>query len=154
MMVWLTGVGENAWRQDNSGRNDHPPLGRVIISSPAPTYLGRQTNRYRQGRPDAPRRGNELVGDLVDSNAHGDHGHEVSAIRGAGKEAQAAAVRTCTRMSRPVLQSGHRRSRSSAAESRLPGESALASLTACGAASKDRHSASFSFRLRLAKNPK
>src|SRR3954466_8883591 len=59
MMVWLTGVGANAWRQDNSGRNDHPPLGRVIISSPAPTYVGRQTNRCRQGRPDAPRRGNE-----------------------------------------------------------------------------------------------
>src|SRR5437763_13099965 len=103
MVVWLTGVGENAWRQDNSCRNDHPPLGRVIISSPAPTYLGRQTNRCRQGRPEAPRRGNELVGDLVDTNAYGSHGHEVSAIRGAGKQTQAAAVRTWMRMSRPGI---------------------------------------------------
>src|SRR3954471_10676109 len=84
MMVWLTGVGKNAWREDASGRNDHPPVGRVIISSPAPTYLGCRTNRCRQGRPDAPKRRNELVGGLVDSNAHGGHGHEVSAIRGAG----------------------------------------------------------------------
>jgi len=72
----------------------------------------------------------------------------------AGKQAHAAAVRACMRISWPVLQIGHRRNRSSEAESRLPGESALASLTACEAPSKDRHSASFSFRLRLAKNPK
>ena len=52
------------------------------------------------------------------------------------------------RMSRPVLQIGHRRGCSWEAESRLPGASALGWLRACDAPSKDRHSASFSFRLR------
>jgi hypothetical protein len=51
------------------------------------------------------------------------------------------------RISRPVLQTGHRRDNcSSMVESRLPGGSALAAMTICEAGSKDRHSASFSFR--------
>jgi hypothetical protein len=36
-------------------------------------------------------------------------GHDVSAISGIGKQAQAAAVRTWIRIKRPVLQTGHRR---------------------------------------------
>ena len=59
------------------------------------------------------------------------------------------------RINRPVLQAGHRRNNSSSVvESPPPEESALASITICGAPSKDRHTASFSFRLRLARNPK
>ena len=79
--------------------------------------------------------------------------HEVSEIIGAGKHAQAAAVRSLTRINRPVWQTGHGRdNRSSRAES--GGESALASMAIGEAGIKERQSASFSFRLQLARNPK
>src|SRR3954453_2293870 len=76
-------------------------------------------------------------------------------VEGCLTKSQAAAVRSWMRTNRPVLQTGHRRDNSSSVvESRLPVGSALGSVTIWGAGSKDRHSASFAFRLRLARNPK
>ena len=70
---------------------------------------------------------------------------------GTGKQAQAAAVRSWMRINRPVLQTGHRRDNSSSVvESRLTVVSVLVSVISWGAGNgnKERHSASFSFRLR------
>ena len=80
--------------------------------------------------------------------------HEVSVIMGTGKQAQAAAMSACMRISRPVMQTGHRRNCCSEVESLLPGESVLAWLTTAGVSRKERHSASFCFFLRLARKPK
>ena len=78
----------------------------------------------------------------------------MSVIMGSDKQAQAAAESASMRISRPVMQTGHRRNCCSEVESLLPGESVLAWLTTGGASRKDRHSASFCFFWRLARKPK
>ena len=114
--------------------------------------IGCPNARFRQGFPVAGVWTEELGRELRGVCAHG--GHEVSVIMGSDKQAQAAAESAFMRISRPVMQTGHRRNCCSEVESLLPGESVLAWLTTGGASRKDRHSASFCFFWRLARKPK
>src|SRR5215813_545473 len=104
----------------------------------------------RTGIPYGPDRDRQNGQRLNGRGRHRDH--EVFAGMGAGRPASASGLRACTRINRPTLQTGQRRTTGSLAAEPLA-EPALLS-TLCCARSNDRHRASCALRLRFARKPK
>src|SRR5215475_8309593 len=103
MTVWLTGVRKSDWRRDESA-----------WAADVANVFGAPKRRLPTRISCCPEKGQRTGQRLGRRYAQG--GHEVSAMRGAGKQTQAAAVKACMRISRPTVRTGHRRGCSAESE--------------------------------------